>query len=203
MDAFYASIEQRDKPELRGLPVIVGATSRRGVVAAASYEARRFGVYSAMPGFRARELCPDGVFVASDMARYQRVSRQVREVWEEFTSEIEPLALDEAFLDISGSLSLYESPLALARRLKERVHEAVGLRVSVGVAPSKLVAKVACTLGKPDGLRVVLPDQVQALLDPLPVRKLWGVGPALGDKLARMNITTIRQLREYDAEWLR
>lgn len=203
MDAFYASIEQRDHPELRGLPVIVGATSARGVVAAASYEARRFGVYSAMPGFRARELCPEGVFVASDMARYQRVSRQVREVWEEFTNEIEPLALDEAFLDISGSLRLYDSPSALARRLKERVHEAVGLRVSVGIAPSKLVAKIACTLGKPDGLRVVAPNQVEALLDPLPVRKLWGVGPALGDRLALLNITTIRQLRLYDAEWLR
>lgn len=203
MDAFYASIEQRDRPELRGLPVIVGATSARGVVAAASYEARGFGVYSAMPGFRARQLCPQGVFLPSDMARYQAVSRQVREVWEEFTDVIEPLALDEAFLDISGSLGLYGSPLALARRLKQRVYEAVGLRVSVGVAPTKLVAKIACTLGKPDGLRVVPRECVQELLDPLPVRKLWGVGPALAEKLGLMNITTIRQLRVYDAEWLR
>lgn len=203
MDAFYASIEQRDRPELRGLPVIVGATSARGVVAAASYEARRFGVYSAMPGFRARELCPQGVFLPSNMARYQAVSRQVREVWEEFTDEIEPLALDEAFLDISGSLGLYGTPLALARRLKQRVYEAVGLRVSVGVAPTKLVAKIACTLGKPDGLGVVPRERVQELLDPLPVRKLWGVGPALAEKLALMNITTIRQLRAYDSEWLR
>ncbi|HEU5076401.1 MAG TPA: DNA polymerase IV [Polyangiaceae bacterium] len=203
MDAFYASIEQRDRPELRGLPVIVGATSARGVVAAASYEARRFGVHSAMPGFRARELCPGGVFLPSNMARYQEVSRQVREVWEEFTDAIEPLALDEAFLDISGSLGLYGTPLALARRLKQRVLEAVGLRVSVGVAPTKLVAKIACTLGKPDGLSVVLPGEVQSLLDPLPVRKLWGVGPALADKLALVNITSIRQLRLYDAEWLR
>jgi len=203
MDAFYASIEQRDRPELRGLPVIVGATSARGVVAAASYEARSFGVYSAMPGFRARQLCPQGVFLPSDMARYQAVSRQVREVWEEFTDAIEPLALDEAFLDISGSLGLYGTPLALARRLKQRVYEAVGLRVSVGVAPTKLVAKIACTLGKPDGLRVVPRERVQELLDPLPVRKLWGVGPALAEKLALMNITTVRQLRVYDAEWLR
>lgn len=203
MDAFYASIEQRDRPELRGQPVIVGATSARGVVAAASYEARRFGVHSAMPGFRARELCPHGVFLPSDMARYQAVSRQVREVWAEFTDVIEPLALDEAFLDISGSLALYGSPLALARRLKQRVYEAVGLRVSVGVAPTKLVAKIACTLGKPDGLSVVEPAEVQSLLDPLPVRRLWGVGPALAEKLAHLNITTIRQLRLYDAEWLR
>lgn len=203
MDAFYASIEQRDRPELRGLPVIVGATSARGVVAAASYEARRFGVYSAMPGFRARELCPHAVFLPSDMARYQTVSRQVREVWEEFTDAIEPLALDEAFLDISGSLGLYGTPLALATRLKQRVYEAVGLRVSVGVAPTKLVAKIACTLSKPDGLAVVASGQVQSLLDPLPVRRLWGVGPALADKLTLMNITTIRQLRLYDAEWLR
>ncbi|HEY6723948.1 MAG TPA: DNA polymerase IV [Polyangiaceae bacterium] len=203
MDAFYASIEQRDRPELRGQPVIVGATSARGVVAAASYEARRFGVYSAMPGFRARELCPNGVFLPSDMARYQSVSRQVRAVWEEFTDAIEPLALDEAFLDISGSLGLYGTPLALARRLKQRVHEVVGLRVSVGVAPTKLVAKIACTLGKPDGLAVVQPAEVEKLLDPLPVRRLWGVGPALADKLAHLNITTIRQLRLYDPEWLR
>lgn len=203
MDAFYASIEQRDRPELRGLPVIVGATSARGVVAAASYEARRFGVYSAMPGFRARELCPGGVFLPSNMARYQEVSRHVRQVWEEFTDAIEPLALDEAFLDISGSLGLYGTPLVLAQRLKQRVLDAVGLRVSVGVAPTKLVAKIACTLGKPDGLRVVMPAEVQSLLDPLPVRKLWGVGPALADKLALVNITTIRQLRLYDAEWLR
>lgn len=202
MDAFYASIEQRDHPELKGLPVIVGATSPRGVVAAASYEARKYGVHSAMPGFRARELCPHGVFLGSNMARYSEVSRQVRRIFEEFTSEIEPLALDEAFLDITGSLGLFESPTALARKLKQRVREVVELPVSVGIAPSKLVAKIACTLGKPDGLRVVAPSEVQALLDPLPVRRLWGVGPVMGAKLTELGITTIGELRTYDGVWL-
>src|SRR5688572_14085270 len=144
MDAFYASIEQRDNPELRGLPVIVGATSARGVVAAASYEARKFGVRSAMPGFRARELCPHGVFVSSNMEKYSRASEQVHSVFAEFTNEIEPLALDEAFLDITGSVGLFGGPLALARRLKARVREVVNLCVSVGVAPTKQVAKIAC-----------------------------------------------------------
>ncbi len=202
MDAFYASIEQRDNPKLKGLPVIVGATSPRGVVAAASYEARRFGVHSAMPGFRARELCPHGVFLRSNMRRYVEVSRQVREVFSEFTSVVEPLALDEAFLDISGSLSLYGTPLELATLLKKRIYERVALPVSVGVAPSKLVAKIACTLGKPNGLEVVEPDRVAQVLDPLPVRRLWGVGPVLERQLAELNIRTIRDLSNYDGEWL-
>lgn len=203
MDAFYASIEQRDRLELRGRPVIVGATSPRGVVAAASYEARMFGVRSAMPGFRARELCPEGVFLPSRMARYSEVSAQVHEVFAEFTPAIEPLALDEAFLDISGSVRLFGGPLALARQLKSRVHEVTDLVVSVGVAPSKLVAKIACTLGKPDGLLLVPPGTVRWLLDPLPVRRLWGVGPVLGERLERLGIRTVRQLADYDLEQLR
>src|SRR5690348_18047519 len=152
MDAFYASIEQRDHPEYRGKPVIVGATSKRGVVAAASYEARRYGVRSAMPGFRARELCPDGIYLPSNIAHYAAVSAEVHEVFLRFTPAIEPLALDEAFLDISGSLGLFGAPQKLAHELKDAVKQATDLNVSVGVAPSKLVAKIACTLGKPDGL---------------------------------------------------
>src|SRR5436190_20417488 len=150
MDAFYASIEQRDNPELRGKPVIVGASSARGVVAAASYEARVFGVQSAMPGFRARELCPDGVFLPSNMELYAAVSAEVHRVFLEFTPQIEPIALDEAFLDVTGSFGLFGDAERLARRLKERVREETELAVSVGVAPNKLVAKIACTLGKPD-----------------------------------------------------
>jgi DNA polymerase-4 len=198
MDAFYASIEQRDRPELRRKPVIVGATSPRGVVAAASYEARRFGVRSAMPGFRARELCPDGVFLPSRIERYAAVSAEVHAVFRDFTPAIEPLALDEAFLDVSGSMHLFGGPEALARRLKGAVLDATELKVSVGLAPNKLVAKIACTLGKPDGLRIVSPDGVRGLLDPLPVGRLWGVGPVLREKLEAIGIHRFEQLAGCD-----
>jgi DNA polymerase-4 len=194
MDAFYASIEELDDPSLRGLPVIVGATSARGVVAAASYEARRFGVRSAMPGFRARELCPHGVFLRPRMSRYGQASRQVHAVLEEFSSVIEPLALDEAFLEITGSVGLFGGPLATARELRRRVRERTGLAVSVGVAPSKLVAKIACSFGKPNGCLVVPREAVRWLLDPLPVRRLWGVGPVLGAALEALGIRTIGEL---------
>lgn len=198
MDAFYASIEQRDRPELRGLPVIVGATSPRGVVAAASYEARVFGVRSAMPGFLARQRCPQGVFLKPDMERYARVSSEVHAVFAEFTPEIEPLALDEAFLDVTRSVALFGGPLTLARRLKARVRERTGLAVSVGVATSKLVAKIACTWSKPDGLIIVPEEAVRWLLDPLPVRRLWSVGPVLNRSLERLGIRTIGELARFD-----
>jgi DNA polymerase-4 len=198
MDAFYASIEQRDHPELRGKPVIVGATSGRGVVAAASYEARKFGVRSAMPGFRARELCPDGVFLPSNMDLYVAVSAEVHRVFLEFTPQVEPIALDEAFLDVTGSFGLYGDATRLASRLKQRVREETDLAVSVGVAPNKLVAKIACTLGKPDGLRIVLPGEVRALLDPLPIRRLWGVGPVLGARLDALGIRTFADLAGFE-----
>ena len=202
MDAFYASIEQRDHPELRGRPVIVGANSARGVVAAASYEARKFGVRSAMPGFRARALCPEGVFLPANIARYAEVSAQVHGVFGEFTPEIEPIALDEAFLDITGSERLFGGPRELARRLKQLVLERTELSITVAVAPNKLVAKIACTLAKPNGLRVVMPAEVRALLDPLPVRRLWGVGPVLGERLARLGLKTFADLVRYDAAQL-
>ena len=194
MDAFYASIEQRDDPRLRGRPVIVGAVSGRGVVAAASYEARRFGVRSAMPGFRAHELCPGGVFLPSNMAKYAAASAQVQELFRGFTPLVEPLALDEAFLDITGSAHLFGGPLALARELKRRVREATELNVSVGVAPNKLVAKIACSLGKPDGLRVIDAASVRAALDPLPIGWLWGVGPVLEQRLVQAGIRTFAEL---------
>ena len=202
MDAFYASIEQRDRPELRGLPVIVGASSARGVVAAASYEARKFGVRSAMPGFRARALCPNGVFLPANMSRYVEVSEQVHEVFAEFTPEIEPIALDEAFLDITGSVRLFGSARELAASLKARVRERTELSISVGVAPNKLVAKIACTLGKPDGLCVIAPEEVRALLDPLPIRRLWGVGPVLGERLHRLGLRTFADVVAYDPKQL-
>jgi DNA polymerase IV len=201
MDAFYASIEQRDRPELRGLPVIVGGQQARGVVAAASYEARRFGVRSAMPGFEAKRLCPDGVFLSPNMDLYGAVSADVHRVFEQFTPEIEPLALDEAFLDITGSLGLFGGDAeSLARALKERVHEATGLVVSVGVASNKLVAKIACRLGKPDGLRVVPAGAEAAALEALPLRYLWGIGPVLGDKLSALGLRTIGDLARARVE---
>lgn len=202
MDAFYASIEQRDRPELRGKPVIVGANSPRGVVSAASYEARKYGVRSAMPGFRAHALCPNGIFIAPNMARYAEVSEQVHAVFAEFTPEIEPIALDEAFLDITGSARLFGGPYELATQLKRRVREQTQLAVTVAVAPNKLVAKIACTLAKPNGLRIVAPEEVRALLDPLPVRKLWGVGPVLAQKLERLGLKTLRDLVSYDGRQL-
>ena len=202
MDAFYASIEQRDHPELRGRPVIVGANSPRGVVSAASYEARKYGVRSAMPGFRAHALCPDGVFVAPNMARYAEVSEQVHAVFAEFTPEIEPIALDEAFLDITGSERLFGGPLQLATLLKQRVRERTDLAVTVAVAPNKLVAKIACTLAKPNGLRVVAAHEVAGLLAPLPLRRLWGVGPVLAQKLASLGLKTLGDLVSYDTRQL-
>ena len=198
MDAFYASIEQRDDPALRGRPVIVGAVSGRGVVAAASYEARRFGVRSAMPGFRARELCPEGIFLPSDMAKYAAVSEQIQAVFVEFTPLVEPLALDEAFLDVSGSAHLFGGARSVGVELKRRVREVTDLTVSVGIAPNKLVAKIACSLGKPDGLRVVEPEGVRALMDPLPVAWLWGVGPVLQERLIGAGIGTLAQLASHD-----
>lgn len=199
MDAFYASVEQREHPEYRGKPVIVGGRGGRGVVAAASYEARVFGVRSAMPGFRAFELCPHAIFVPPNMDLYAQVSQEIGAIFAEFTPDIEPLSLDEAFLDISGSVGLFGGPLTLARRLKQRVFEATSLRISVGVAPNKLVAKIACTLSKPDGLLLVPPSAVKWLLDPLPVRRLWGVGPALAAELEQLGVRTFGELAEYDA----
>jgi DNA polymerase-4 len=198
MDAFYASIEQRDDPALRGRPVIVGAVSGRGVVAAASYEARQFGVRSAMPGYRAHQLCPNGVFLPSDMQRYAAVSAQIQALFHDFTPTVEPLALDEAFLDISGSAHLFGGALGVATALKRRVREATDLAVSVGVAPNKLVAKIACSLGKPDGLRVVSAEDVRPLLEPLPVGWLWGVGPVLEQQLRAAGIDTLGQLGAHD-----
>jgi len=203
MDAFYASIEIRDHPELRGQPVIVGGVSARGVVCAASYEARKFGVRSAMPTFQARRLCPDGVFLRPNMEKYAMVSERIHLVFLEFTSEIEPIALDEAYLDVTGSFSLYSEPLMLAQQLKRRVYDVTQLVVSVGVGPNKLIAKIACTLGKPDGLRMVTEQGAAALLEPLPVRRLWGIGPVAQTELERHGILTIGDLRRAPAEVLR
>lgn len=198
MDAFYASIEQRDDPSLRGRPVIVGASSARGVVAAASYEARKYGVRSAMPGFRAKQLCPDGVFLPSRMEKYVHVSEQVHGVLGRFSPDLEPIALDEAFLDITGSAHLFGGPLALGFRLKREVRAEVDLPISVGIGPNKLVAKLACTLSKPDGFLYVPEEATRWLLDPLPVRRLWGVGPVFEKTLTDLGYQTIGELARAD-----
>jgi DNA polymerase-4 len=194
MDAFYAAVEQRDRPELRGKPVIVGGTSTRGVVMAASYEARPYGVRSAMPSVQARMLCPDATFLPGDMAKYRRVSAQVRAVFESVSPEVEPISLDEAFIDVTGSVALLGPPLAIGRLLKRRVREATGLAVSVGIGPGKMVAKIASDVCKPDGLLEVAADGVSAFLHPLPAGRLWGVGPITQAALARAGIVTIGDL---------
>lgn len=194
MDAFYASVEQRDHPEYRGKPVIIGATSARGVVSAASYEARKYGVRSAMPGFRARQLCPNGIFLSGDMRKYQAESRRIHGIFARFTDLIEPLALDEAFLDITGSLELHGPPLMIGQRLRAAVREECGLSISVGIGPNKLVAKIATGRGKPDGLVLVRREEAEALLAPLPVRALFGIGPKTEARLLEANLRTLGQL---------
>jgi len=195
MDAFYASVEQRDRPELRGRPVIVGADPRgRGVVAASSYEARRFGVHSAMPIGRAARLCPDGVFLPVDIEKYAGVSRQIMAILAGFTPLVEPLSIDEAFLDVTQTRALFGGGEEQARRIKSRIRAAVGLAASVGVASNKFIAKVASDLEKPDGLVVVAPGGEADFLAPLPVSRLWGAGRVTTADLESMGIRTIGQL---------
>ena len=198
MDAFYASIEQRDDPELRGKPVVVGGGSNRGVVAAASYESRVFGVRSAMPMVEARRRCPDLHRVAPRMSHYKRVSQQIFAVFREFTPLVEGLSLDEAFLDVTASRRLFGSGKDIARAIKNRIRERTRLTASVGVAPNKLVAKIASDLDKPDGLVVVPAERVRETLDPLPVSVIPGIGKKTLARLDRVGIRTIFELRSAD-----
>src|SRR5215475_5935750 len=195
MDAFYASVEQHDDPRLAGQPLIVGWDGGRGVVAAASYEVRRFGVHSAMPMRTALKLCPHAVCVRPRMARYQEVSRTVFGVFHEFTPLVQGLSLDDAFLDVTASQELMGGAVEIARRIKQRIRELTGLTASVGVAPNKLVAKIASDLAKPDGLSVVEPGRVRAVLDPLSVRRLPGLGRKTGAKVEAASIATLGELR--------
>jgi DNA polymerase-4 len=202
MDAFYASVEVLDDPSLAGRPVIVGGTPEgRGVVAAASYEARRFGVRSAMSAAMARRLCPEGVFVRPRGERYAEVSRQIFAVFAGITPLVEPLSIDEAFLDVSGCRRLFGEPAAIARHIKDEVRRQVGLTASVGVAHNKFLAKLASDLEKPDGL-VVVPADAETWLGPMPVGRLWGVGRVAEQNLAGLGIRTVAELRAYPAEAL-
>jgi DNA polymerase-4 len=196
LDAFFAAVEQRDRPELRGRPVVVGGggPGDRGVVSAASYEARRFGIHSAMPLRRAGRLCPDAVFLPVDGAKYQAVSREVMAILRRYTPLVEPISIDEAFLDVTGSAALFGDGPTIAAAIKAAVREEVGLTVSVGVASTKLVAKIASDLRKPDGLVVVAPGEEEAFLAPLPIGRLWGVGEHTAVALREYGVRTIGDL---------
>jgi DNA polymerase-4 len=197
MDAFYASVEQRDDPSLRGKPVAVAWRGARSVVCAASYEARVFGVRSAMPAIRAERLCPQLIFVPPDFARYKAVSRQIREIFAQHTDLIEPLSLDEAYLDVTVTKSGLPSATATAEAIRAAIREETRLTASAGVAPNKFLAKIASDFRKPDGLFVVRPNQIEAFLTPLPVGRLPGVGKVMEAKLALLGIATVGDLRAF------
>ena len=203
MDAFYASVEQRDDPALRGRPVIVGGTGGRGVVAAASYEVRRFGVHSAMPVREALRRCPDAICVPPRIAHYAAESERIFAVFHEFTPLVQGLSLDEAFLDVTASIELLGPPEQIAAEIKRRIRERTGLTASVGVAPNKLVAKIASDLRKPDGLVIVRPGEVRELLDPLPIRKLFGLGAKTAPKVEALGIRTLGELSRANPAALR
>jgi len=198
MDAFYASVEQRDNPQLRGKPVVVAWRGSRSVVCAASYEARKFGVRSAMPAVRAEHLCPSAVFLPPDFPRYRTVSRQVREIFKRHTDLIEPLSLDEAYLDVSENKTGLPTATQVARTIREQIRSEVRLTASAGVAPNKFLAKIASDWKKPDGLFVIQPDEVDGFLSPLPVSRLPGVGKVTEEKLMSFEIQTVADLRKIE-----
>ncbi|SCG47326.1 DNA polymerase IV [Micromonospora humi] len=203
MDAFFASVEVRRRPELRGRPVVVGGVGPRGVVSSASYEARRFGVRSAMPTARARALCPGAVYLPPDFGAYSEASRAVMQIFRDVTPLVEPLSLDEAFLDVAGARRLFGRPAAIAALIRRRVAEEQRLTCSVGVASSKFVAKLGSTRAKPDGMLVVPADRVLDFLHPLPVSALWGVGERSAEALRRLGLRTVRDLAEAPPGLLR
>jgi len=202
MDAFYPAVEVLDNPELKGKPVIVGGSKERGVVSSASYEARKFGVHSAQPMATAIRLCPNGIVMPVRMSRYKEVSEQVFEIFDIFTPVVEPLSIDEAFLDVTASTRLFGSPTEIAKKIKQMVVEKTGLTISAGVAPSKFVAKIASDMEKPDGLTVVPANKVREFLDPLPIEKMWGVGKVTQQALSRLSIQTFKDLSQVPVETL-
>jgi DNA polymerase-4 len=198
MDAFYASVEQRDDPQLKGKPVIVAWKGNRSVVCAASYEARSFGVRSAMSAMRAERLCPAAVFIAPDFTRYRAVSKSVREIFERHTDLIEPLSLDEAYLDVTTNKTGLPTATLVARTIREQIRQELNLTASAGVAPNKFLAKLASDWRKPNGLFVIQPEEVDAFLQPLPVGRLPGVGKVTEEKLAKLGIKTVSELRHWN-----
>ena len=202
MDAFYASVEQRDRPELRGKPVIVGWPGERSVVCAASYEARKFGVHSAMPATRAKRLCPEGEFIHPNFDKYREVSRQIRDIFERHTPLVEPLSLDEAYLDVTEELTGIPTATETAETIRREIKSETQLTASAGVAPNKFLAKIASDWKKPDGCFVIRPHQVERFLMPLNVRKIPGVGKATEKILTEMGIATVGDLHSFSAEQL-
>ena len=204
MDAFYASVEQRDRPELKGKPVIVGGDpNSRGVVAACSYEARKFGVHSAMASSTAYRLCPDAVFIRSRFDVYRAVSAQIREIFCEYTDLVEPLSLDEAFLDVTENYKGMPSATLIAQEIKKKIYQRTGkLTASAGVSFNKFIAKVASDINKPDGITVITPDMAEAFIDRLPIRKFFGVGKVTEEKMLRLGIKTGTDLKKYKKEQL-
>ena len=198
MDAFYASVEQRDDPQLRGKPVIVAWRGNRSVVCAASYEARKFGVRSAMPAVRAERLCPGAVFLPPDFPRYRAVSRQTREIFNRHTDLIEPLSLDEAYLDVTENKTGISTATQVAKTIREQIRTELSLTASAGVAPNKFLAKIASDWRKPDGLFVIQPEEIDSFLSPLPVGRLPGVGKVTEEKLKAMAIATVADLRKVE-----
>jgi len=198
MDAFYASVEQRDDPQLKGRPVIVAWKGNRSVVCAASYEARAFGVRSAMPAVRAERLCPTAIFIAPDFTRYRAVSREVREIFKRHTELIEPLSLDEAYLDVTENKTGLPTATLVARSIRDEIRQELKLIASAGVAPNKFLAKLASDWRKPDGLFVIQPDEVDAFLSPLPVGRLPGVGKITEEKLAKLGVKIVSELRSLE-----
>jgi DNA polymerase-4 len=198
MDAFYASVEQRDDPQLRGKPVVVAWKGNRSVVCAASYEARKFGVRSAMPAVRAERLCPEAIFVAPDFTRYRAVSRSVGEIFKQHTALIEPLSLDEAYLDVTENKMSIPTATLVARTIREQIRQQLNLTASAGVAPNKFLAKLASDWRKPDGLFVIQPEDIDTFLVPLPVGRLPGVGKVTEEKLVKLGVQTVADLRKLD-----
>ena len=197
MDAFYASVEQMDNPDLLGKPIAVGGGSSRGVVATASYEARKYGVKSAMPGFKARQKCPRLIFVPPRFKRYKELSNQIREVFFEYTDLVEPLSLDEAYLDVTVNKPKIESAIKIAKEIKRKIKVNTGLTASAGVSINKFLAKVASDLHKPDGLSVILPADVQKFIDELPIQKFYGIGKSTAQKMRLLGIENGKDLYQY------
>jgi len=202
MDAFFASVEQLDNPALLGKPVIVGGTSNRGVVAASSYEARRFGVYSAMPIFQAKQKCPNGIFIPPRRHRYKEVSVQVMSILSSFTPVIEPLSIDEAFMDVTGCESIFGTPRDIGVKIKQKIKNEVNLTCSVGIAPLKFLAKIASDMDKPDGLTYIAPEAVEGFINTLPVAKISGVGKKSAENLQKIGIVTLGDVKKYSREKL-
>lgn len=202
MDAFFASVEQLDNPDLRGKPIVVGGNSERGVVAAASYEARKFGVRSAMSGMLARKLCPDLIFVKSNFERYNEVSQKIRKIFLDYTDKVEPLSLDEAYLDVTENKKGNPSATLIAKEIRQKIFEQTGLSASAGISINKFIAKVASDINKPNGQKTIPPEEVQGFLENLDIRKFYGVGKVTQEKMYNLGIFTGKDLKSKSLEYL-